>query len=198
MSLTQQIRSLWNLSQAGQIARRYFVTNGFDGALTMLGILIGFYTGGQLPLVVAISACLGAAIALGVSGFTSALLSETEERKKELKELEESLVAPLDESDYGKASQIAPWVIAAVNGLSPFLISLFIILPLWLEDWGIMLPFEMDPFEAAIGCAFLAMLFLGIFLGRISGTFWLWSGLRAVLIGLVTAGIIFLIDGNTW
>ncbi len=196
MSLIQQIRTLWHLSQAGQIARRYFVTNGFDGALTMLGILIGFYTGGQLPLIVAISACLGAAIALGISGFTSALLSETEERKKQLKELEESLVATLEESDYGKASLTTPWIIAAVNGLSPFLISLFIIIPLWLEDWGFMLPFEMDPFDAAIGFAFLAILFLGIFLGRISGTFWLWSGLRAVLIGLATAGIIFLVGGD--
>jgi len=88
-------------------------------------------------------------------------------------------------------------VIAAVNGLSPFLISLFIIIPLWLEHWGFMLPFEMDPFDTAIGFSFVAILFLGIFLGRISGTFWLWSGLRAVLIGLVTAGIIFLISGNT-
>jgi predicted membrane protein (TIGR00267 family) len=197
MLLIQQIRSLWNLSQAGKIARRYFVTNGFDGALTMLGILLGFYTGGDVPLIVTISACLGAAIALGISGFTSALLSETEERKKELKELEESLVTPLEESDYGKASQITPWVIAAVNGLSPFLISLFIITPLWLENWGFMLPFDMDSFDAAIGFAFLAILFLGIFLGRISGTFWLWSGLRAVLIGLVTAGIIFLVGGRT-
>jgi predicted membrane protein (TIGR00267 family) len=196
MSLLQQIQSLWSISQAGQIARRYFVTNGFDGALTMLGILLGFYTGGELPLRVAISACLGAAIALGISGFTSAYLSETEERKKELRELEESLVAPLKESDYGRASQIMPWVIAAVNGLSPFLISLFIIIPLWLEDFGYRLPFDMDSFDAAIGFSFLTILFLGIFLGRISGTFWLWSGLRAVLIGLATAGIIFLISGN--
>jgi len=197
MSLIQHIRNLWNLSQAGQIARRYFVTNGFDGALTMLGILLGFYTGGEVPLVVIISACLGAAIALGISGFTSAYLSETEERKKELKELEESLVAPLEESDHSKASQITPLVIASVNGLSPFLISLFIIIPLWLEDWGYMLPFDMYPLDVAIGFSFLAILFLGIFLGRISGTFWLWSGLRAVLIGLVTAGIIFLINGST-
>jgi predicted membrane protein (TIGR00267 family) len=189
MSLIRQIRSLWNLSQAGQIARRYFVTNGFDGALTMLGILLGFYTGGEVPLVVVISASLGAAIALGISGFTSALLSETEERKKELKELEASLVAPLEESDYGKASQVMPWVIAAVNGLSPFLISLFIITPLWLEQEGIGLPLSFGSLETGIGFSFLAILFLGIFLGRISGTFWLWSGLRAVLIGL--AGLFF-------
>ena len=196
MSLIRQIRSLWKISQAGQIARRYFVTNGFDGALTMLGILLGFHTGGEVPLTVTIGACLGAAIALGISGFTSALLSETEERKKELKELEESLVAPLEESDYGRASQITPWVIAAVNGLSPFLISLFVILPLWLEQAGMGLPLPLGPLETGIGFSFLAILFLGIFLGRISGTFWLWSGLRAVLIGLVTAGIIFLISSK--
>jgi predicted membrane protein (TIGR00267 family) len=196
MLLVQQIRALWKLSQAGQIARRYFVTNGFDGALTMLGILFGFYTGGELPLVVAISACLGAAIALGISGFTSALLSETEERKKELKELEESLVAPLEESDYGKASQITPWVIAAVNGLSPFLISLFIIVPLWLGEAGMDLPLPLGPLETSISFSFLVIFSLGVFLGRISGTFWLWSGLRAVLIGLVTAGIIFLVGSN--
>ena len=173
-----------------------FVTNGFDGALTMLGLLLGFYTGEEVPMSVVISACLGAAIALSISGFTSAYLSESEERKKELKELEESLVSPLAESNYGKASQVTPWVIAAVNGLSPLLISLFIIIPLWLEDWGYILPFDIDSFDAAIGFSFLVILFLGIFLGRISGTFWLWSGLRAVFIGLVTATIIFLIDGN--
>ncbi|NIQ00495.1 MAG: hypothetical protein GWM98_08840 [Nitrospinaceae bacterium] len=195
MSLIRQIRSLWNISQAGEIARRYFVVNGFDGALTMLGILLGFYAGGEVPLRVVLSACLGAAIALGISGFTSALLSETEERKKELKELEASLVAPLDQSDYGRASQITPWVIAAVNGLSPFLISLFIILPVWLDEYGVLWPFLLDPLEAAIGFSFLAIFFLGIFLGRISGAFWLWSGLRALLIGLITAGIIFWIGG---
>ena len=31
------------LTRATGIARRYFVVNGFDGALTMLGMLVGFY-----------------------------------------------------------------------------------------------------------------------------------------------------------
>lgn len=196
MSLIRQIRTLWNLSQAGEIARRYFVVNGFDGALTMLGILLGFYAGDPVPLRVVIGACLGGAIALGISGFTSAYLSETEERKKELKDLEASLVAPLDQSDYGRASQITPWIIASVNGLSPFLISLFIILPLWLEEWGVGLPLWAEPFDTAIGFSFVAILLLGIFLGRISGAFWLWSGLRAVLIGLFTAVVIYWVGVN--
>ncbi|MEE8207078.1 MAG: VIT1/CCC1 transporter family protein, partial [Nitrospinaceae bacterium] len=110
-----------------------------------------------------------------------------------LKPRKESLVAPLEESDYGKASQITPWIIAAVNGLSPFLISLFIMIPLWPEEAAIGLPLPLGPLESAIEFTFVAILFLGIFVGRVNGTFWLWSGLRAVLIGLVTAGIIFLI-----
>jgi hypothetical protein len=41
--------------------------------------------------------------------------------------------------------------------------------------------------------ALTIIFFLGIFLGRVSGTFWLWSGLQSVAVALVTAGLIFLI-----
>ena len=79
------IRFLLNLTHAHKIFRRYFVTNGFDGALTILGMIMGFYSVPQVSVSVVISACMGAAIALAVSGFASAYLSESAERKKELK-----------------------------------------------------------------------------------------------------------------
>jgi len=75
MVLTNQKQISLHLLRAGNITRRYLVTNGFDGALTMLGMLTGFYTSGMTNLSVAISACLGAAIALFVSGLSSAYLS---------------------------------------------------------------------------------------------------------------------------
>jgi hypothetical protein len=87
------LRFLFRLTHAHKIARRYFVTNGFDGALTMLGLTIGFYSSGGVPLRVAINACLGAAVALAASGLASAYVSEAAEREKELKELERALVA---------------------------------------------------------------------------------------------------------
>ena len=31
------------ITRSDLIARRYFVVNGFDGGLTMLGLLVGFY-----------------------------------------------------------------------------------------------------------------------------------------------------------
>ena len=59
--------------RAWSIARRYLVTNGFDGALTMLGMVTGFHASGMTTLPVAISACLGAAVALFISGLSSSL-----------------------------------------------------------------------------------------------------------------------------
>ncbi len=187
--MIQRLRFLLNLSRAHGIARRYFFTNGYDGALTILGLIVAFYTTGDVPTHTAISACLGAAIALCISGLTSAYISESEERKKELAELERALVTDLGDSEFGKASQWVPVWISLVNGLAPFLVSLFIIAPLWMDQIGIALPFP--PLESAIGFALLAIFFLGLFLGKTSGSFWLWSGLRALLIAVVTCLIIF-------
>jgi len=188
------LRILLHITQARQIARRYFVTNGFDGVLTMLGLLMGFHISHATDLTVAINACLGAAVALGMSGLSSAYISEAAERKRELKELEQALVADLSESDYGRAARWIPVFVALVNGLSPFLVSLLIMIPLWLGLSGIRLP--LAPLEASIALSLFMLFLLGLFLGRISGTSWLWMGIKAALLGLLTAGLI-LLTGRT-
>lgn len=86
------------------------VTNGFDGALTMLGLIMGFY------------------------------VSESVERRKELTELEGAMVTELTESAHGKAACLIPFMIALVNGLAPVVFSLLIIAPLWLAEHGLALP----------------------------------------------------------
>ena len=182
------------LRSARAITRRYFITNGFDGALTMLGLLAGFYANQEVALPVAITACLGAAVALLMSGLSSAYLSETAERKKELAELQEALLIDLHKSDVEQASRYIPILVALVNGLAPLLISLIIILPLWLANQGVILYFS--PFLMAIVLALVIIFFLGVFLGSISKTFWLWAGLRALLIALLTMIIIFIFSGN--
>ena len=179
-----------HLHQAHNITRRYLVTNGFDGALTMLGLMVGFQTAGErIELPVAITACLGAAVALLMSGLSSAYLSETAERQKELQELEGALLADLKESQIGEASRSIPIVVALVNGLSPFLISLVIMTPLWLAEYGVV-SFAVSPFLIAILIALVIIFLLGIFLGRISKKFWLTTALHTLFIALVTVGII--------
>lgn len=180
------------LLRGRRIARRYLVTNGFDGALTMLGLMTGFYVSETEELKVAIHACLGAAIALFVSGFSSAYLSETAERKQELRELEQALLVDLEESHYGKASRYLPLLIASVNGFSPLLLSLFILSPLLLAYRGMVWP--CSPFLVAIGVALVSIFLLGVYLGKIGRSFWLWAGLRTVFIAVIMMAIILLFD----
>ncbi|MBW2328997.1 MAG: hypothetical protein JRF04_05190 [Deltaproteobacteria bacterium] len=183
-----------HVKKSWTIARRYLVTNGFDGALTMLGLMAGFHISGDVALPTAISVCLGAAIALFMSGLSSAYLSEAAERKKELKELESALLTDLQDSDYGQASRYVPVLVALVNGFSPLLISLVIIAPLWFAKWEV-LPPSLSPFLLAISIALGSIFLLGVFLSSVSGTFWLWAGLRTLMIAAVTLVLILFVGG---
>jgi len=188
--MLSRLRLLIKISGSHLIARRYFVVNGFDGALAMMGLLVGFYTSNPVELNVVINACMGAAIALAMSGISSAYISESAEKQQELKALEDAMITDLRESAFGQASRIMPLVIAIVNGFSPLLFALLIMTPLLLFN-QISTPIT-TPIESAMMVALLLIFSLGIFIGRISGLFWLWAGLRALFIALVTSTMIFL------
>ncbi len=190
------MRALWRrmqflaaLSQAQHIGRRYFVTNGFDGALAQLGPCMGFFVSGDVRLGTVINACIGAGVALGVSGVSSTDVSEAAERRRELQDLEAAMVASLEASAHARASRYLPVMVALVSGAAPLLVSLCILLPLWAAAAG--LPLPLRPLEAAILAAFAVIFLLGAFLGRIAGTFWLWMALRTLVIALVTALVVF-------
>ena len=193
MNLVRHLMRLVRISQSQHIARRYFVVNGFDGGLAMLGLTMGFYASGEVSTAAAVSACLGTAIALAVSGVSSSYISESAEREKELRELEQAMVADLDRSIHAEAAQLVPIYVAGVNGMAPFAVSLIVITPLWLSEFGVWLP--VSPIAAAIVTAFAVIFALGIIAGRVSGAFWLWAGLRTLLVALVTAGVILVVAG---
>jgi VIT1/CCC1 family predicted Fe2+/Mn2+ transporter len=106
-------------------------------------------------------------------------------------ELEKAMVTSLDESHHARAATWIPWLVALVNGIAPLFISLIIISPLWLAHSGIVLVLE--PLPTAMLLALAIIFLLGVFLGRIGGTFWLWSGLQSLAVASVTAGLIYLI-----
>ncbi len=177
-----------HLAQTRGIIRRYAIVNGFDGALTMLGLLSGFMLGGGAPLPTVIAACTGGAVALGVSGLTSAYLSESAERRRALAELEAAMLTDLHESDHARAAKLVPWLVALVNGGAPVTVSLLIISPLWLSQLGVALP--LAPLPSAIATAFLCIFGLGVFLGQVAGTSWLLSGIKTLLIAGATMALI--------
>lgn len=83
------------ITDLGEIARRYFVNNFFDGVLTVLGIIIGYFvlfingtiTDSRSILVPSISV----AVAIGISGITGGYLAEKAERDAEFIQIRRSM-----------------------------------------------------------------------------------------------------------
>jgi len=186
----KQIKTLLEVSHSKEIMRRYFVVNGFDGALTMLGLVMGFYVSEHVDLSVVITTCVATALALSMSGISSAYISEAAERRRTLAQLEKAMATSLNKSHHARAAIWIPWLVALVNGTAPLLIALIIIVPLWLAHFGIDL--VLGPLPTAMAMALGVIFLLGVFLGRVGGTFWLWSGLQSLAVALVTVGLIYL------
>ncbi len=193
MGLLGRFNRLLSVSGSTGILRRYLVVNGFDGALTMLGLIIGFLVSNSSDLEVVINACVAAAIALGMSGISSAWISEVAERKRELRELEAAMLADLGGTAHGQAARWVPLLVALVNGGTPLFFSLLIITPLWLAQAGVLLP--APPLYLSIGIAALVIFVLGILLGRIADVSWVRSGMRTVAIAAFTVALIYIFTG---
>lgn len=193
MNRLDQTRFLLRITRTHDIMRRYFVVNGFDGALTMLGLILGFLVSGTTDLSVIINVCLGAAIALGVSGVSSAYVSEAAERKRALAKLEDAMITDLGDSAHGEAARGVPLLIALVNGFAPLSISVLILIPLFAANAGLMLP--LPALHAAVAITLLLIFLLGVFLGNIAGVSLLRSGIRTLLIAILTAALIYLFAG---
>ncbi len=79
----RRLREYDEITNVRPIIRRYFVIGAFDGALTVLGIIIGASAFGDLEAhkVLVVSASFGAAIALAVSSAVGAYKAERVEKK---------------------------------------------------------------------------------------------------------------------
>ena len=101
------------------------------------------------------------------------------------------MASSLNDSHHARAAIWIPWLVALVKGIAPLFIALIIIVPLWLARSGVAL--TLGPLPTAMAMALVIIFLLGVFLGRVSGTFWLWSGLQSLAVALVTLGLIYLV-----
>jgi len=160
----------------------------------MLGLIMGFLFSSAVDLSIVLTACMSAAIALGMSGMSSAYVSESAERKRALAKLQDAMIHDLHDSAHGDAARYVPLLIAIVNGFAPFIISLLILSPLILSINGINLPFS--PLHIAILIALITVFLLGVFLGRISGVPWFRRGVQPLSVAAITAFLIYLFTEN--
>ena len=179
-----------NLAGGWEITRRYFVMNGFDGILTIFGVALGMYLEDVKNPQLIVSSGIGASIAIGISGFWIAFLTEEAEQNKEKRELEETLLADLDESMYSRAATIAAFVNSFVDGLSPFMFGVLVLFPFMLAH------LQFIHIEVAYVYSFIIagiLLFtLGMFLGILSRKNMIIFGMKTFLAGLVVALLIIL------
>ena len=183
------VRHYHQIAGVGEIARRYFVINAFDGSLTTLGVLAGAYAGGVAKANTVISLILATAVSIGVAGVYGSYQVERAERDRALRELEETTLSSMADTDLASASRYATFIVAAVDGVSPLLASLLIMIAFFFTP-----PLSMHAaYYTAAAVAFVELFLLGMFLGYV-GRERLWlAGIKLVGAGVVALVISLLL-----
>ena len=200
----QQWKQYSKMSDLGEISRRKFFNNCFDGALTCAGIVSGIFIiflGGSsifIPRNV-ITTGFATALAIGISGLWGAFLSEEAERKKKMLDMKKEMAILEEEGDektdkskknkerekplLERAENFATIVASLVDGGAPVLGSSLPLIPFF---FGSSLTLTHFIFSYCILIGLL--IYLGIFLGKISG-----GGRFRYASHLVTAGVVTLL-----
>jgi len=181
--LKEKVNQYDDIAKIGEITRRSFGNNAFDGILTMIGVLIGSMSSGVRDPRVVITTGLTTSIAIMISGAWGAYLTETSERKKSLNELSKSTLTDLNGSRIGRASRFAAVAVSLVDGLSPFLGAIVVLIPFFFSA------FFTDVFilyYTALGVALLALFALGVWLGHVAEENLYIYGLKTLLAGVVS------------
>ena len=174
------------ITEMGPIARRYFVKNGFDGSMTMLGIIVGSWAvNAQAEYVVTTG--LGACLAMGISGLFGAYMTERAERKRDLKDLECAMMTKLDDSVINDASSFVSFYAAIVDGGSPILTALVSLLPFILSLNGLIA--TVSAYIPSIIVTLITLFILGMYLGKIAKENVLLYAIQTLLAGIVTVAI---------
>ncbi|MDH5495609.1 MAG: hypothetical protein OEY24_07925 [Candidatus Bathyarchaeota archaeon] len=187
----RRIKSYLHITQMTPIARRYFIKNGFDGSMTMLGIIVGSLIAGVTKPGIIVTAGLGACLAMGVSGLFGAYMTERAERKSHLKDLETAMLADLSNTIHSDASNFVSVYAALIDGTSPMLTAIISLIPFFLTLTGTFVIGEAYIISFILT---LATLFsLGIYLGRIAKENILLYGAQTVAAGILIIAIVLLI-----
>ena len=174
----------------GPIARRYFVKNGFDGSMTMLGIIVGAWVANGSQTGIIVTAGLGACLAMGISGVSGAYMTERAERKRDLKNLETAMMTKLDDSVITDASTFVSFYAALVDGGSPILTALVSLSPFFLEINGL-IPLQ-SAYISSLVVTLITLFLLGIYLGKTAKENALLYGIQTLIAGVATVVIVLL------
>jgi predicted membrane protein (TIGR00267 family) len=191
-SIRRRVTRLLGKDDVRSIARRYFISNGFDGTLTCIGIVVGAVLSGVTDGTTVVKIGLGAAVGLGTSAVWSVWEIERAETRAEIRRMERAMLVDLDDTRIQREHASARVLHATTSGLGPLIGILIPITPFLFE--GVFLTMV----EAALVAVALGIGILGTFgayMGSISGQRWYVAALRMALAGLVVAVINVVLPG---
>jgi len=190
-NLSRKVKVYLHITKASGIARRYFIMNGFDGAMAIFGIVLGSWMASVTKPEVILLAGFGACLAMGVSGFFGAFMAEKAERERHLKDMEEATKNRVDPIHYEAARFVVIYV-ALIDGLSPALTATISLAPFILASMKIIS--ISSAYFISVPLSLAVLFLLGIYLGKVAKeNGWLY-GMAMVAVGALTALIIFLIQ----
>ena len=179
------------ITEMGPIARRYFVKNGFDGSMTMLGIIVGAWVVNVTRSEIIVTAGLGACLAMGISGVSGAYMTERAERKRDLKDLESAMITKLDDSVINDATRFVSFYAAIVDGGSPILTAIVSLSPFFFVLHGLLAVEK--AYMVSLAVTLITLFMLGIYLGKIAKENALLYGLQTLVAGVATVTIAMLL-----
>lgn len=190
-SKLERLKEYQEVADIGEIARRYFAMNSFDGILTILGVLMGSYLARVREPTVVIITGLTTSVSMAISGLWGAYLTESAERQRSLDDLEEYTLSDLTNTRIGRAARAAVAIVAIVDGLAPLLASFLVLLPFFLTNlWGNIF----YSYYSALAIALCTLFALGMFLGRVSKQNVILAGLKMIAAGILALVLSYLIE----
>ncbi len=189
----KKLRFHFELTKSGAIARRYFVIGAFDGALTILGVILGAYVAEasvhpELAKQLILGAGVAGGVALAVSSAVGAYEAERVEHLLSHRHLEKAMLCAV-EGTRKEAMNVSVIVSAFAHGIAPLLAAFVPLVPFYFMG--------LDEAVATATVMTLALLFvLGAYLGSLIKEMLVYTGLRFVIAGLATAIALILIGGH--
>ncbi|MFC6940617.1 VIT1/CCC1 transporter family protein [Salinirubellus sp. GCM10025818] len=191
-SRLERLRSALERDDVRSISRRYFISNGFDGALTGVGVAVGSYLSGVPDGLTVFQIGIGAAIGLGTSGVWSVWEIERAEKRAELERIEAAMLTDLGETRVQRQKAGARQVNALMSGVGPIIGIVLPMLPFLLE--GSVLSMR-GATLASVGVAVSILFAFGAYLAGISEQNWIVAGARMGLAGIVVALLNLVLPG---
>ncbi|ELZ78673.1 VIT1/CCC1 transporter family protein [Haloferax larsenii] len=174
------------------ISRRYLVSNGFDGALTCIGLVIGAFLTGVSDGTTVVKIGLGAAVGLTTSGVWSVWEIERAEKLAELGRIEDAMLTDLSGTAVEADKTAARAINATASGLGPLISILVPLLP-FLAVGSVFTMLTATVASVTLGTAILFS--FGAYMGSISDQRWYVAGLRMGLAGVAVAAVNLLFGG---